>query len=144
MLTTREMATVIWLVAITAIALIKIPGLREPLRDLIGTFFQPILLVPAMLYAAWMAAVVWFAAQVGVWQPSLAKDTLYWAVPGLILLFGATKVATDTKPPTDRALPALRAGRTGRRSHQRLARKGRWRRPSGWGGDCRRNHDDPG
>ena len=95
MLTTREMATVIWLVAITAIAVIKIPGLRGSLRGLIGILLQPILLVPTMLYAAWMTAVVWFAAQVGVWQPSLAKDTLYWAVPGLILLFGATKVATE-------------------------------------------------
>jgi hypothetical protein len=42
-----------------------------------------------------MAVIVWVAAQVGAWDLSLSKDTLYWVVPGLVLLVGATKAATE-------------------------------------------------
>ena len=95
MLTTREMATLIWLVPIVAIVMVRMPAIRDQARQLVGIFLQPILLVPMAVFAAWMAAVVWFASQIGAWGMSLLKDTLYWVVPGFILMFGATKAATE-------------------------------------------------
>lgn len=95
MLTTREMATLIWLVPITTILLWKMPAVRASLRELIGLFLRPIPLLPMAIFAAWMVVVVWFAAQVGAWDVSLLKDTFYWVVPGFILMFGATQAATE-------------------------------------------------
>jgi len=95
MLTTREIATLIWLVPVATGVLWKLPGVRAPIRQMIGIFLRPIPLVPMAIFGAWMATVVWFAARIGVWDSSLAKDTLYWVVPGFILMFGATKAATE-------------------------------------------------
>lgn len=42
-----------------------------------------------------MLVAVYIAAQLGVWEMTLLKDTLYWLVPGYILLFGAVNAATE-------------------------------------------------
>ena len=95
MLTTREIATLIWLVPVTTIVLWKMPAIRASLRQLVGIFLRPVPLVPMAVFAAWMVVVVWFAAQVGEWNVARLKDTLYWVVPGFILMFGATQAATE-------------------------------------------------
>jgi hypothetical protein len=95
MLTTREIATLMWYVPIAALVLWKIPGVREPVRSMVGMFLRPLFLVPVGLFAAWMVVGILVAARLGAWHLSQLKDTIYWVVPGLILLFGATNAATE-------------------------------------------------
>ena len=95
MLSTRELATLIWLVPVATIVLWKMPSVRASLRHLVRIILGPVLVVPMAMFAAWMVAVVWVAAQVAAWDVSLLKDTLYWVLPGFVLMFGATRAATE-------------------------------------------------
>ncbi len=95
MLTTREIATFIWLVPVTTLLWWKVPSLRNPVRRFVGIFLQPVFFVPAALFTAWMVLLIFVAARLGAWDWARLKDTLYWVVPGFILMFGATKAATE-------------------------------------------------
>ena len=95
MLTTREMATLIWFVPVAVLIWWRLPGIREPIRSLVGLLLQPIILIPAALFTAWMVVGTYLAAQLGAWDLARLKDTLFWLVPGYILLFGAVSAATE-------------------------------------------------
>ena len=52
----------------------------------------PKLAVPAGMYLFWLAAVVWGAYRIGVWDSSLVKPTVLWVVfVSLPMYFGVTK-----------------------------------------------------
>lgn len=95
MLTTREIATVMWFAPVAGLIWWKLPGVREPVRGIVRMFLLPVFLVPAALFTAWMVVIIYAAAQLGAWDLAQIKDTLYWVVPGFILMFGATKAATE-------------------------------------------------
>ncbi len=95
MLTTREIATLIWFVPAAALIWWKVPSIRESVRSVVRAFLQPLILIPATLFAAWMLVIIDVAAQLGAWNLARLKDTLYWVIPGFILMFGATKAATE-------------------------------------------------
>jgi hypothetical protein len=94
-LTTRELATLIWYVPAAVLIWWRIPGVREPVRSLARIVWQPIILVPATLFTLWMVGVIYVGARLGAWDWARLKDTLYWFVPAYILLFGAVNSATE-------------------------------------------------
>ena len=94
MLTNREWATLFWLGALLAFALWK-PDSRRGLRGVLSALLTPKLLIPVILFALWMTAVVVVGATVGAWQTSMLKDTLLWSVPGASLVFASTRVAKE-------------------------------------------------
>lgn len=93
-LTTREAATAFWLAALVLLVLWKGGDARRSFARALATLLGPKLLVPLVLYAVWMSAVVWFAAQVGLWTQPMLKDTLFWTVPGLALWVGAADASS--------------------------------------------------
>ena len=95
MLTTREIATIIWFVPAAALMWWKWPTIRDPIRSVVRILIQPVLLAPAALFTVWMLVAVYLAARLGAWTLANLKDTLYWFVPGYLLLFGAVKAASE-------------------------------------------------
>lgn len=94
LLTNRELAGLIWL------AVLAVLVLWQPSRDkLIGsvaaasiTLVAPVVLVPLILYAAWLAGAVWLADRVGLWGSELLKPTVLWVIfAGVGLYFSMTK-----------------------------------------------------
>lgn len=90
MLTTREWATLFWLAVLLVFAL-RSRDFRESLVAVVKSFRG--LLVPLLLFGAWVTGVVWVAAQLGLWQTSMLKDTLFWSVPGLALFVASIRAA---------------------------------------------------
>jgi hypothetical protein len=95
MLTTREIATLIWFVPTAALMWWKLPGIREPIRALVRIASSPVILVPSVLFTVWMVGVIFLGARLDAWDWARLKDTLYWFVPAYILLFGAVNAATE-------------------------------------------------
>lgn len=94
MLTTREWATVFWLLVIAACATWK-PEVRQSFRRVLAAILSPKATFWFALFAAWMACVVAIAAELGGWNPALLKDTLFWAVPGGALFLSSTRAASE-------------------------------------------------
>lgn len=88
-MTNREWASLIWIAGALALWYVKTPGARGAVGAVLGSLWHRAIMVVLVLYAAWIIAVVAAAAHLGIWTPSLAKDTFLWAIPGLGLLFGA-------------------------------------------------------
>lgn len=93
-LTNRDWATLFWLGALFLFILWK-PNIRRSFRTLLALFFQPKILVPLALFLGWMLLAVIVGARVGIWEPSMTKDTLLWVVPGLALFVGSIKTAEE-------------------------------------------------
>jgi hypothetical protein len=96
MLTNRELATLFWLAILFAFILWK-PDIRKSARAVAAAFLEPKIVLPLALFVAWMVGVVWMAAQLGIWQPSMVKDTLFWVVPGFVLFMGSVKAAEEPR-----------------------------------------------
>lgn len=95
-LTSREVATAFWLIAILLVGLWRSGDARRSLVGAFATLLGPKLLVPLVLYVAWMVALVWVTSLLGLWTPAMLKDTLLWTVPGFALWVGAG--AASSKP----------------------------------------------
>ena len=95
MFTTRELATLIWFVPVAALIWWKWPGIREPIRSLVGLLKQRVFLLPAALFTVWMFVAIYVASRLSAWSVENLKDTLYWFVPGYVLLFGAVNAAKE-------------------------------------------------
>ena len=95
MLTTREIATIIWIVPVAAVIGWKMPGIRGPVRSLVGLLLQRVFLIPAAMFTLWMVVAIYVAFRLGAWSLANLKDTLYWFVPGYVLLFGAVNAAKE-------------------------------------------------
>lgn len=96
-LTTREAATALWLLILLLFVLWKSGEARRSIASAFEMLLRPKLLVPLVLYVAWMIPVVWFACRVGLWTPPMLKDTLFWTVPGLALWVGAAAAASKPR-----------------------------------------------
>ncbi len=88
MLTNRELASVLWVGVILAVALPR-PGARKTIGDLVRAFMVRSIIVSVLAYVGYVAVAVLAARAFGLWNTSLSKDTLIWLVTvGLPLLFG--------------------------------------------------------
>lgn len=60
-----------------------------------GALLNTVILIPFVLYGAWMVGIVALAARADLWEPRLAKDTLLWVIPGTALVFAAIKASSE-------------------------------------------------
>jgi hypothetical protein len=88
--TNREIASLVW-IGILVIYLGRKPDVRSSVFAVFRVLFRSRLGVALALYAAWMVGAIYFLAQIGFWEPSMAKDTAIWAVPGIALFVGINK-----------------------------------------------------
>ena len=89
-LTNRELAGLIILVALAIFVLAQSGRmeLQKPVGSALSVFARPILLVPLLLYVAWIALAVVGAAEIELWNPGLIKVTILWLLfSGLALFF---------------------------------------------------------
>jgi hypothetical protein len=85
-LSNRDIASLAWLAVLAGLVLSRRGG-RETIRGILRTLW-PTFIVPIAIYWAYLAAVVVVAWNNGLWNPSLTKDAIVWALlPGLGLFF---------------------------------------------------------
>jgi len=93
MLTGRETASLLWVRLILAIALPR-EGARQTIAGVVRSFMARSIIVSALIYAGYVLTAVRVFAELGLWNPSLAKDTVIWSVTvGLPLLWSNTSTA---------------------------------------------------
>lgn len=76
-LSSREIATVVWLILFSLWALSK-KDIRKASTRLLETLFNKYLLVPIVLMALYTSGVAWILHVVGVWTFDLLKVTILW------------------------------------------------------------------
>lgn len=76
-LTSREIATLLWVGVFAAWAL-RNRGVRRSAARLVRTAAEPFLVLFFLLSGAYAAFVVWFLSWGGVWSPIFLKETLLW------------------------------------------------------------------
>jgi hypothetical protein len=85
----RETALLIWLV-VGCLATLLIPGVRREVPFLLKTLFSPVLVVPFLVAAGYVALVVFMLAQLGLWTTAVLDVTLFWFFgPGMAAFAGA-------------------------------------------------------
>jgi hypothetical protein len=86
-LTTREFASAFWLAVLLGVAVSK-REIRNSLARVVKSALHHKILIPVVLLALYVGAVVWALERIGFWDRALLKDTLIWfAVVGVILPF---------------------------------------------------------
>jgi hypothetical protein len=91
--TDRELASLLWIGLMLAVALSR-PGGRDTIGGLIRAFMFRSLVVSILVYVGYVVLIVWVARLLGLWNPSLAKDTAIWLVTvGIPVLWGNTDAA---------------------------------------------------
>jgi len=75
--TTREIASAIWLVVLLVVVLIQRPT-KERLGGVFKALFQPILLVPLAIGAAYATAEIYLLERLGWWSVANLKTTIVW------------------------------------------------------------------
>jgi hypothetical protein len=95
-LSNREWATLFWLAVLLAFIVWK-PDIRQSAKAVVAAFITPKILIPLALFVAWMTGVIWVGARLGIWQPSMVKDALFWTVPGFVLFMGSVKAAEEPR-----------------------------------------------
>lgn len=92
----RELASAIWIALLLAFALSR-RDLRAELWSIVKLASGFTILVPALLYATVLCALILVAGRVGLWEPALLGETLIWFfLAGAVLLFRVTDAAKDT------------------------------------------------
>jgi hypothetical protein len=84
----RQIVVLFWL-AVLAVWAITRPDVRSGIRQLLIVAAKPKVVFMLICFSAWMGAAVWVALQVGLWEASLATDTVFWVVGSGLVLFGA-------------------------------------------------------
>lgn len=80
-LTSRELATVVWLVIFVACAL-TIKDVRSSVRPMLATLFSPKLLALFAIIICYNIAVVWWLWRVGCWDATMLYDTVVFITVG--------------------------------------------------------------
>jgi len=94
-ITNRELATVIWLSVLLLFSLTK-PDVRSALSSLSHAFFTIKIILPLVIFAAWLGVAVWLAHEVGLWKAYLVKDTVFWfGFTGLALFVNVGHAVQD-------------------------------------------------
>jgi hypothetical protein len=109
MLSNREWATAFWLGVLLAFVVWRADTRHSAFRIAV-TLFHPVLLIPLLLFAAWMSAIVYGAWRLGVWQPAMLKDTLFWSATAFALFFRAPGAVREKGFLRGRLLDALGVG----------------------------------
>lgn len=86
-LTNREIAAAAWLIALLLFAL-TYAGIRLGLWRVVVAAAAPRLVIPALLYLAYLVAVLAVSSRAGLWDASLLGDVVIWLVVGALPLFG--------------------------------------------------------
>jgi hypothetical protein len=82
--------------------------MRSRLADLLRAFWQPKIALPLAGMLAYVALLVWLGRLARLWQPSLIKDTIVWAVvSGFVLFIGFAEAAEEPHFFRTRAVSAL-------------------------------------
>lgn len=91
----RQWAALIWLAAIVFLALTREDG-RGTVKNLLAAAWHVKIVIPVLLYAAWVAGLIRLAVFVDAWSQSRATDTVFWfATSGLVLFGRFDKVRTQ-------------------------------------------------
>lgn len=80
-LTSRELAMVVWLVIFVALAL-TVKGVRSAVRPMLATLFSPKLLALFAIIISYNIAVVWWLWRVGYWDATMLYDTVVFIAVG--------------------------------------------------------------
>lgn len=76
-ITTREIASAIWLAVFLMVILIQ-QSTRESLGSVLEALFQPILLIPLAIGAAYGTAEIYLLERLGWWSVANLKTTIVW------------------------------------------------------------------
>ena len=93
---TREIAVILWLGIFVLWALSQ-KSIRKSLLDVLKSLFQIKIfsvIIAAILYTG---ILVFILAQVGIWEWSLLKDTIYWFLCSALVLLMNTDKANQEK-----------------------------------------------
>lgn len=94
-LTSREQATLFWM-AVVALFAMSSPPVRVATLNALRALFHPVLLVSALVFAAYMTVGVLAAKHFGIWEARQLKDTLVWtATAGIVFLFSAHQISNQ-------------------------------------------------
>jgi hypothetical protein len=95
--TNREFATLFWLALFVLWAMTR-HEVRSSMLGVIKAFLNIKVVVPLLLFAVYIAAWVYAAANVGLWERTLLKDTLIWFVlSGLPLFVQSAEAGKDER-----------------------------------------------
>ena len=90
---TRQWALLIWLVA-ALFYVLRYEKIRKSFGGVVRAFFG--LWKPVGLLVLYVAGWVWLAYALGIWEPALLTDTLFWLVgPAVWALMNTSDVAKD-------------------------------------------------
>ena len=94
-LNSREWATVIWAV-IALLWMLTRTEIRASLLDVVRVVLGRTIVVPASVMLAYIAAVVFVASRIGLWEVRLVGATLAWMVPSALLgFFKVLRISED-------------------------------------------------
>lgn len=95
MLSNREIAVLLWTLALAAFVLSK-PELRTSIKNVWRAFCAPQILRITALMLSYVALCVWGLAEAGIWDSSYLKNTVLWIVfVAFVLLFRAQSFAEE-------------------------------------------------
>jgi hypothetical protein len=92
MFDTRQLATLILATSFLAVMAIH-PGVRESYWQILRQFVQPAIWLPFVLYGSWLAGLHWLALKVGLWNPQLLGESIFWGIASgaALLVLSATQ-----------------------------------------------------
>jgi len=91
----RELAVLVW-TGIVLILMLRNRQLRASLGSLARTALQPVILLPVLAFAGYVAGWCWAGDRVEAWNWGLINETIWWfLLTGFVLLFGALRVAQE-------------------------------------------------
>lgn len=94
MLTSRELASLIWLgvmAIVVAMMALRDRSLARSIGNVAVTALRPPILTVIVVFFVYLACCLWVAERLGVWNSGLAKETVIWAVvSGMAVVFSAT------------------------------------------------------
>jgi hypothetical protein len=94
-LSSREWATVFWLLVLLCLVLAK-PELRRSMVGVLRAFLAWKVLAIVVVVAVWLSLLVVAGRAVGLWNPGLWKDTVVWFVAsGIVLGFASLRATKE-------------------------------------------------